>query len=639
MKKIIKTPPTNNQTQSYSDRLVSLFLAEISNYEQGTIKLSNRVEHSMYNVIQNVKTHQNRGFLTELAPGQNDDREFYDIVTPAIETAISNVDIDTANLEPYTELPEHESQQEIAKSILQRFLMNTNHGTKLNEEIEDFIDDGNIIARRVEGSPDIYEPVLPQNIILGDISAKSLEDTMVMEKDTINQTELRVMKEWKQIDKVIDECNAGSDQIPFYETYFRYGEMSKELLGNVKKEAMGVEYKPEADDIKIYVQTLTIMVRAITGKTRAEDSQDANTKATEGIIVFAEELIPKTIKITKRLKITRYKPYESARLGKYTGRFWGMGYREIGMPYQNRANELGNQIRGVMKIASKILFWSPDESIAGKNILSAVKNGQIIKTQGLNILNNVFPNLSLFAEEWNRNITELTKALKAFEIASGESLPSSTSATAIAIQNEKIGLYYNYKREKFALWKTAVFSRWVIPDLVKDMKADEIVQITGDSSYIEKMVDSYLNTWAVTNYMKMIALTPNGGSPTKEEIDFAKQTKKEEILKKPKLFLTIEKDFFKDVDLYMTIIPTNEMFNKQMRIANGLKIMEYRSNPAIMQDPGNQERLVEIEGLLGFKPIKYRAPAMAMPNNNTMPNKPNNNLPMKEPSATEGITQ
>lgn len=637
MKKNIKTPPTNNQTQSYQDRLVSLFLAEISNYEQGTIKLSNRVEHSMYKVIQDVKTHQNRGFLTDIVVGQNDDRESYDVVTPAIETAVANVEIDTANLEPYTELPEHEAQQDVAKSVLQKFLMNTNHGVKLNEEVEMFLDDGNLVGRRVEGSPEIYELVLPQNLILGDISAKSLEDTTVIERDLINQTQLRAMAKWDQVNKVINLCNAGSDQIPFYETYFRYGELNKELLGQVKKEVHKIDYKPDKDDSKTYVQALTIMVRAITGKTRAEDSQDENTKATEGIIVFAEELIPKTIKITSKLKITRYKPYESARLGKYTGRFWGMGYREVGMPYQNRANELGNQIRNVMKIASKILFWSPDESIAGKNILSAVKNGQIIKTQGLNILNNIFPNLSLFAEEWNRNIAELTKALKAFEIASGESLPSSTSATAIAIQNEKIGLYYNYKREKFALWKTAVFSRWVIPGLVEDMEADEIVEITGDSSYREKMVDAYLNSWILNNYFKLIALTPNGGAPTQKEIDLIKQAKKEELLNKPKLFLMVEKDFFKDVDLYMTIIPTNEMFNKQMRIINGLKLMEYRSNPTIMQDPGNQERLAEIERLLGFKPTKYRAPqpAMAVPGNNTMPN---NNLPAKAPSAAEGLT-
>lgn len=635
MKKNTNPNPTNNQTQSYQDRLVSLFLTEISNYKEGTIKLSNNVEHSMYNVIQNVKTHQNRGFLTDLVVGQNDDREFYDIVTPAIETAIANIDLDTANLEPYTEFPQYLAQQYIAKSILQKFLMNTNHGVKLNEEIEQFIDDGNIIARRVEGSGEIYEPVLPQNIILGDTSAKCLEDTTVIERDNINQNELFKMKGWQQIDKVIELCNAGSDQIPFYETYFRYGEMSKELLGQVKKEVHGTEYNAGEDDTKTFVQTLTIMVQAVTGKTRAEDSQDENTKATEGIIVFAEELIPKEIKITSKLKITRYKPYESAHLGKYTGRFWRMGYREVGMPYQNRANELGNQIRRVMKVASKILFWSNDESIAGKNILSAVKNGQILKAQHLDILNNIFPNLSLFSEEWNRNINELTKALKAFEIASGESLPSSTSATAIAIQNEKIGLYYNYKREKFALWKTAVFSRWVIPDLVKDLKAQEIVEITGDSGYMEEMVDAYLNAWILKNYFKFIAL--NGGVPTQEEIDLIKQTKKEELLKKPKLFLEMEKGFFKGVDLYITITPVSEMFNKQMKITNGLKLMEYRANPAFMQDPDSRERLMEIERLLGFKPTKYRAPQPAMAG--ALSNKPNNNLPQVEPSATEGITQ
>ena len=116
-----------------------------------------------------------------------------------------------------------------------------------------------------------------------------------------------------------------------------------------------------------------------------------------------------------------------------------------------------------------MIFWSSDEEIAGKNVLSAIKNGQILQAKNLNLLNNVFPNLSLYAEEWNRNISEATKALKAFEAASGETLPSSASATAITVQNEAIGKYYNFKREKFGLFISIVYKRWVFPSLLKDL--------------------------------------------------------------------------------------------------------------------------------------------------------------------------
>ncbi len=278
---------------------------------------------------------------------------------------------------------------------------------------------------------------------------------------------------------------------------------------------------------------------------------------------------------------------------------------------------------------SKVLFWSSDEQIAGKNILSAVKNGQIIKAKDLQILNNVFPNLSLYAAEWNRNIEECQKALKAFEVATGETIEASASATAVAIQNERVGLYYNYKREKYSLWKTAVFRRWVIPELLKSTDMEELIKLVGDPSFIEEVVDAYLNGWAVTQYMKFIALS--GGIVTPEQLDMVKQMKKEQLMKRTDLFIEAIKDFFKDVEVFVTIAPTSEMFNKRGKIANGLKLMEYRANPAIMQDPDNRDRLAEIEQLLGFRPGKYRKPPEMAPAR--LPNA--NNMPQVEPSASK----
>ncbi len=308
--------PTNEYQKTYADKLVDLFLEERSNYEQKSIKLSDRASHNMYKTIQQVKTHQNKAFLIDIASAVNtlnvndvktareDDREFYDIITPMIETAVVNVDIDTGHLDPYIDKPGFQAHQYAAKSLLQKFMMDTNHGVKMNEEIEQFMDDGNLIARQIDDKGEIYRLVLPQNIILGDPSAKSLEDTSVQERDTINQTELRAMKGWDNIQKVIDQCNAGSATIPFYEVFFRYGELSKEVLGNVKREVHGSDYQRQDDDDKTFIQTLTVMVRAVSGSSRAADEQAENTKAIEGIIVFAEELKPKTIQITKRLKVT-----------------------------------------------------------------------------------------------------------------------------------------------------------------------------------------------------------------------------------------------------------------------------------------------------------------------------------------------
>jgi len=586
---------TDLKPQPYSDKVVSLITAEINDFETGTINLSDRVTFSQYQTVQDNITQQNKGFLTNLKKGQEDDREFYDIITPMIETAVVNIDLDVENLDPYVDNPNYIAQEYFAKSILKNYWKQTNHGIVLNEVAYQLVDDGNIIVRRVNDNGEIFRPVLPQNLYVIDQEAMTLEDTAVIEKDRMSQSEMRTQKEWDNADRVEKLCNVGEDLIPYYEIYYRYGELSVKTLRNVMKEIHGKNYSYKTGDNSKYVQSLVIMAKPRTGVKDEEGNQ------IPGIIVFAEELKPEEFKITSKIKVTRYKPFEFVRLGKFNKRFWGEGYREIGRPYQNRANELGNQIRSAMKLAMKLVFWSSDKKIAGKNVMSSINHGQILKADNLNLLNNVFPNLSLFAEEWNRNINECTKALKAFEVATGEALPSSTSATAVNIQNVQIGKYYNFKRERIGLLYSVICKRWVLKELLNSTTLKEAIEIVGDPSFIETMIDSYLNGWMIESVIKEIALA--GGTINKEQAEELLKMKKEELLKQPKIYATITKDFFKDVEMYVGINPTGEAFNKQNLIANTMKLLEYQMNPNVQLRPDIMDTLNDIRIMLGLKPL------------------------------------
>lgn len=614
--------------QPYSDKVVSLITAEISDFETGTINLSDRVTFSQYQTIQDNITQQNKGFLTDLKKGQTDDREFYDIITPMIETAVVNIDLDVENLEPYVDNPNYIAQEYFAKVILKNYWKQTNHGIVLNEVEYQLTDDGMIIVRRINDNGEIFRPVLPQNLYVIDQAAMTLEDTAVIEKDRMNQTEMRTQKGWVNADRVEELCNTGDDQIPYYEIYYRYGELSVKTLRNVMKEIHGKGYSYQTGDNSKYVQSLVVMAKPRTGVKDEEGNQ------VQGVIVFAEELKPEEFKITSKIKVKRYKPFEFARLGKFNGRFWGEGYREIGRPYQNRANELGNQIRSAMKLAMKLVFWSSDKKIAGKNIISSINHGQIIKAENLQLLNNVFPNLSLFAEEWNRNINECTKALKAFEVATGEALPSSTSATAVNIQNVQIGKYYNFKRERVGLLYSVICKRWVLKELLNGTSLEEAIEIIGDPTFIETMIDAYLNGWLIESALKEIALA--GGTINKEQTEELLKMKKEELLKRPKIYATITNDFFKDVEMYVGINPTGEAFNKQRLITNAMKLLELEANPAISQNPGIMNTINELKIMLGLKPSPKVAPQQQQLNPTQQP-KTQGQLPQKEPALPQPI--
>lgn len=609
-------------TKTPTYRIIDLMLEEIKDFESNPIPLTDRVDFNQYEMVQTIKTHQNKGFLKDWVGKKKDEkdpREFYDIITPMTETNVVNTDIDTDNFDTYTLNEHHESQAFLAKSLLKNFFKQTTHGIKLNNIVEAYNDDGNVVVRKVKN--ELYEPVDLLNLYVIDQSAKTLEDTTVIEKNNMNQTRLRQMTEWKNIDEVMSLCNTGTDGIPYYEIFYRYGELSKDELNFVKDELYETGYEENDEDKNINIQSLVVMARVKTGKKEIHNNES------KGVVVFAEELKPEIIKISKKLQIKKYKPYEEVHKGKYSGKWLREGDRQVGIPYQNRANELANQIRQIMKHL-KLLYHTTDASFAGKNMITSIKDGQFITAKDLKVLNNVFPNLAIFAEEWNRNMSLAEKALKAFEVATGETMPSSASATAVAIQNQKVGLYFDFKREKLGLFFSSVFKRWVLPELLKNTDEEEIIEIIGDPSYFEQFIDATVDGWMATQYLKMIAL--KGGIVSPEIATQLKELKKQELMKRPALRAKLMKGFYKETEIYVDINITGENFNKQNRIVNGLKLVELLANPVLMQNPETRDIVIEIATSLGFH-IKPKAPAP-----NQMPAEmPNTRIPIKEPSIQE----
>lgn len=598
-----------------TNRIIDITFKEIQDFESGTVNLGNKT-FSQHQTINEIITHRNSGFLMPYGDGI-DPREFYDIGSSMISTRVVNTDLDTNHFEVTVDNPNHAGKAFLAKSLFRHFLRQTNHGEKINDLMEEGHDLGNLVVRKVNNSyssGEIYAPVLLSNLYVIDQTAKTLEDTVVIEKQIMSQTTLRKMKDWKNIDKVVALGNMGKDDdLPYYEVYYRYGELSKANLKYIQSELTGDKYEVEEEDSHEYVEALTIVVKAKKGKKWEDINYDL-----QGIVVLAEELKPENIKISKELEITKYKPYEEFHLGTYEGTWLRKGARQILIPYQNNANNLKNRFREVLEQASKFVYWSNDQKIATKNVLSAVKTGQVINAEHLAVLNNQFPNLVLFSNEWNSNLEDAQRALKAFEVASGESLPSSTSATAVSVQNQQIGKYYDYIRERFGLFFSSVFKRFVIPDLLAKTSLLEKLEIVGDPEYLEEYAMA-MSKGQLISMMPKIAIS--GGIITAEQFNQIVELKKQEILKNTKQFLQLEKDFFKEVELYIGLNPTGELYNKQARVSNGLQLVQY------VTEPEARAKLVsDIANELGFKinpkafaPVQQEQPSMSP-----------NNLPMKE---------
>ncbi len=586
-----------NLSATSSPKIIDRILEEIKDFESNSFPLTDRVSFSQYTTLQEIMTHKNKGFLKALADGQEDTRRFYDIISPMVETGQVNTDLNTDDFDPFVINEQDQAAAFIAKSLLKHFFKQTNHGEQINNIVEAFIDEGNVVVRKAgKGDGRIYRKVNLQNLYVIDQSAETLEDTTVIEKVILNQTQLRKLKELKNVNEVIQYANVSEKgKLPYYELFYRYGEVLRDELSELKtlvgEQADSEDYDKEND----YVQALVVFARKRKG---SKDFNLTNPDSSKGVILLAEELKPEKVKLSDSLEIEFYKPYREGHLGSYNGRWLRLGYREIGIPYQNTANEIGNQLKAVME-QLKFLYRSKDVKMLGRNILQSVDDGDIIICDDLEVLNNIFPNLSIFIERWNSNIQEAQRALKAFEVATGEKLASSVSATAVAIQNNAVGQFYNYKRQKLGLFFSLVFTSWVIPILIKQTSTQEKIEIIGDQSYMDDYISAMAKGWFIKERFKAEVLA--GNELDKQGAEQLIELKKAELRKNKKQFLELEKDFFKGVEMFVDVNITGENINKQNRITNGLTLLQYLSNPMMMAQPETRDLVVEIANSLGFR--------------------------------------
>lgn len=587
---------TTQPITTAKSKVIDRILAYIKEYESGSISLSNTVTFSQPEMVNIIKTHQNHGFLKSLPEGMVDDRMFYDIVTPLVDTGVKNTDIDTKNVEPTSLTRDCQPQALLIKPELQLFFKYTDEDTRINNFVEIFTDEGNAVARKVKGG--IYKKVLLENLYVIDQTAETLEDTPVIERDFMNQTQLRKMTEWNadEVDNLINSFKKSetSTKSPYFKLFYCFSEISKDELNELN------EIETDEKDDNKYVQSMVVFGRAKTTK------KDDKISGEKGFVLFAEELKPEEIKITRNYIIKKYKPYEEAHFGAYKGRWMREGYRELCIQNQNRANELGNQIRIGMKLSLKHILWSKDDAIKGRNILSALQDGQILQANDLNVLNlSENKNLAAYAQEWNQNIQNAREKCRAFEMALAENSPASTTATEANINNVNNSKYFKFKQQKLGIFFRNVYNRWVLHELLKNVTDEHEIELTGDPSYMDAIYDALTNCWYVQNIWKM----PTHGP---EQTDMIKQMKKEELIKNRKEFLLIQKDFFRNAEIVLDVTVTDESSNKQTKTTNGLNLVKYTSNPIIMQDPTSRDIIIEIANDLGFKVKKTAPPQMAM---------------------------
>ncbi len=548
----------------YSPFLMSQILKQISDelnsYLTQEVFISEGYPYSEHDLKKRIVIYANGIFPEGKVDSKGNYKYWFDICSSRVDDEIKNIDFDTKHIEIYVDPPssKYDTPLFIANAQLKDFLRETRQAQKINESLEEFSGWGNILWKKIKGK---YIKLDLLNTYIINTVARSINETPVIERWEMTQSQLREMNGvWDNIEEVIKECgdkqflSAKDDAktyvqdttIPYYEIFERNGEVSEKTLFEAMGKKGGRENK--------YLLAKIVVAGLEKGNT-------ADTK-----VLYAKE-------ISKM-------PYKEAHRGRYNGRWWRTGIYELLFDVQTRVNEIGNQIARGLEWSSKT-FFSTSDSLFVENISTDMDNGDVLKAKDIRQIEVRMQGFDQLAAEWNRMIALSKDICKSYEIIQGETLPSGTPFRLGALMNTNANKFFDYIREKIGIVYEEIFTDWILPDLIKSIKTKDVIELAGDSEFMERYYKSIANAWYIKNLLAIGVHSP-------QMAEVLIQSKINELKKRPKALIKNNKEMFIGLKAKAKIVITGE----NVRMAEDLETLS--SFIQLEQDPARREYLLNM---------------------------------------------
>lgn len=487
---------------------------EIRDYLFGTVNISEGVDFSQKKLIDRIGLFESKVFPSGKLDKQGNYKFFFDKISPCINAEVKNIDFDTKNIKVKSDRKIDELPTIIVNLKIKDWLRDNGQSEEINSAVEEGSGWGNIVWKKIKGG---YERGDLKNIYVINQTAENLNETPVIERHQLSQSDLRTKTNWKYVDEIIKDCKTDSYKstiegtakdttTPYYEIYERNGEVCLKDL----KEYQNKEIQDGDEDKYVLAKVIGAGKKGSLGGIEIQ------------YIVFADT-------ITKM-------PYKEFHRSRYKNRWWREGMYELLFDIQVRLNQIGNQIAQGLELAAKHILISSDKLII-QNILTDMSNGDIIRAANLAQVNLRMEAFDQLANEWNRLIQMANDIANSQEVVLGSPLPSGTPLGAYNMLNANTNKLFGFIQEKLAIPFSEIFEEWLIPNMVDDLKADDIVNLTGDSEMMNRIREIVVDDWYIRN---LINLPPH----TNEIAQTLKGTQMEELSKKPQLLMSGLKDLF-----------------------------------------------------------------------------------------------
>lgn len=460
--------------------------------------------------------------------------------------AEKQTDVDVKN---YNFIPDSEKDANMVWFLKRQFIVWTrenNYGQLLNDLNKDYSKYGSCVLKRVD--KDVER--VPIRQLLNSQDATSLKDApldggFVAIKHMMTDTQIKKMPDWEKV--------KFEGQTPVYEFYT--------LCDGEYLE--GDEYEKGED----------YLIVAYVAPEVGEE---------EGQVLFWEEIDEV--------------PLEEAHWDKQDGRWMGVG--EVEKQFENQiAINMTENLRRKHLIWGAKKVWQTQGNAVVKNLVKQVQDGAVLEVGANGQIQEVpmsSQNLQEFELSKNGWIDNSDQKAFAFEVSTGESLPSGTPFRLGVVLANSAARYFELKRENFALFLYRSFFSQLIPIFKKQTKAHNIAVANGEegTEFIKEAIINYnTNRKAMAELLK-------GNIPTYPELQ---DEVTREINSKPFLFTSLPDKAYDDVKFYMQLDIDNQETDTNAEMATLTTLYQVMSQKG---DPRADKVLNQILALAGKNPNK-----------------------------------
>lgn len=534
---------------------IAVVRGEKARWEVATAFITDRVSFKMRNLIRTCRKNYYGVFDQPFDQNTMLEKIWYPLTEINVEAVVKNIDLSQKDINFRAKHPNGYGVTDIVRGFVKDKLGRMHFGQDLKDSTRMKCIDGTVVWKTYKEYGKMQRRTVDLLNIYIDPTSPSIQQAYrFTERSLLLPEEMQSMTGWRNLEEIDENVPEGIPQtdpywmnratgansnVKMWDVYETWGKIPKSLITGLR------------DDKDIEVEG-HIVVSGIDspGHERCHLIELNNKKNRKGEYV---------------------KPYEEDWYTRVPNRWYGRGIAEKLLTLQIYANIVFNVRINRSRISQLGLFKIKKGAGVTPQMLSRLQSNGAVVLNNLEDLEQLeIQEVGMTSYKDEDVINQMSERLtNAFEVVTGEALPSSTPATNAAIQNQNAKSGFSIIKETTGIFIQRWMDNHALPILAEELTAGEIVRIAGDEDNFNEIVDRVLMFSAKE---ALEAHWNQGYFPDPQEFQMEMDSARERMMRGG-IFVRLLKDIIID-EIDTEVYVTNEDLDVTTTVTNLMTMMQ-----------------------------------------------------------------